>query len=252
MPLDLIHILLIAVILLASSLLQATIGFASGLLAIPLMLVVGMSLPEAVTVNLIASGIQNVVGAWRLREHVDFKQVTRPSLLRLVTLPLGVYLLHLSGSLAQDQVKQIIGLMILAAVIIQIAWQPQPREKLHQAWEWLAFSLSGVTLGFCGMGGPPMVLWVMAHNWSALRSRAFLFCVFASGVVPQGLLLYLVFGRDILPAALLGLAGIPVAYLGTVWGLYLGHRIPKPTLRTTAYGVLLLIAISAIAAPALT
>jgi len=249
MDVSLLQLLEVTAILFASSVLQGAVGFASGLFGIPLMMLTGLTLPEAVTVALIASGVQNLTGSWQLRREIDWSTTWRPVLIRTAAIPLGVWVLWLAGMLSEQRVKQIIGVVILAILIVQWLWRVRPRDSLHVGWEWFAFSLSGFMLGFCGMGGPPMVLWVMAHRWSSRKWRAFLFIVFLSGMIPQLLLLYAVFGDQIHSALLLGLVGVPITFAGTYFGLAIGHRLPLGALRAATYAILVLIAVMAIAAP---
>jgi hypothetical protein len=111
--------------------------------------------------------------------------------------------------------------------------------------------LGGFIGGVAGMGGPPIVMWVHAHDWSNQRSRATLWAYF-SGLTPiQLVVLYLKFGPDVVTAV--GTAAIlaPVMVLGILPGLWLGHRIPKPRLRQISYTIILIISIYAIAEPPL-
>ncbi len=241
-----------SLILLLGSFVQGAIGFAAGLLMIPMLVMIGLSLPVAVTVNLVVGTVQNVAGSYQLRGELDVRRTIRPILIRLVFLPIGVYFLWLAGALSRQHVKQIVGAIVLAIVVLQWRWRVEPREQLHAAWEWLAFSTSGFLLGFCGMGAPPAVLWVAAHRWSSAQSRAFIFFTHLTGAVPQTLLLCLFFGRQIVPGFMLGLLGMPVVLLGTFFGLRCGARLGSRRLRAVSYGVLAIIAIIAIAGPMLT
>jgi uncharacterized protein len=99
------------------------------------------------------------------------------------------------------------------------------------------------------LGGPPMVLWVMAHDWPMSRGRAFLYYLFATGLPLQALLLWLLFGDDILWAMLLGLAAVPVILVGIYLGLALARLIPDCVMRNLATAVLMLIAVSSIVLP---
>jgi uncharacterized membrane protein YfcA len=225
---------------------QAAVGFAGGLFAIPLVVMLGMRLEQAVVVSLFGSFVQSLMGAYRLRSYIDPKITIRPALLRLVTLPLGLYaLVHLS-TYGEHRIKQFIGLILLVIVLVQWIWRVQPRDQLHPAWEYLALALSGFMAGLCGMGGPPMILWVMAHTWTAAKSRAFLFFVFSAGMIPQGLIYWWKFGSVIYEPALLGAMGIFFTMFGTHWGLKIGHTFSKTRLRSLAYFILILIAASAI------
>ena len=48
-----------------------------------------------------------------------------------------------------------------------------------------------------------MVLWVLAHDWPMNRARGFLFLIFSTGLIPQGLLMWLFFGAEVVDAMLL-------------------------------------------------
>ena len=51
--------------------------------------------------------------------------------------------------LSPARIKQVVGGLMLAI----IAFQLRPRERLHPAWAWLTFPLSGILQGLVGMGG---------------------------------------------------------------------------------------------------
>ena len=247
MPLTLTACLLLAAILLASSVLQGAVGFASGLFGIPLLVLTGISLPEAVAVSLVASALQNCTAAWQMRHEIDYQRALRPMLIRFATLPLGALALWLLGGENKNAAGQLVGGVILAIVLVQWLARVQPQPRLHPAWEWLTFSLAGFLLGLCGMGGPPMVLWVMAHDWPMSRGRAFLYYLFVTGLPLQALVMWLFFGNAILWAMLLGLAATPVILIGIFLGLEIAKRIPDRVLRVVATVVLVLIAVSSIA-----
>jgi uncharacterized protein len=249
MPFTLSHYLLISLILFASSILQGAVGFASGLFGIPLLMMTGVSLPEAVAVSLVASAAQNCIAAWQLRRLIDFPLALRPIIVRLATLPLGVLALYAIGKGNKDLASQVVGCVVLAIITIQRIWQVQPQPKIAEVWEWLAFGLGGFLLGLCGMGGPAMALWVLAHDWPMDRARAFLYYIFVTGIPVQAFLLWLAFGNDVLHAMLLGLAVFPAVLIGLYAGLYVGRLIPDRVLRNLSLAILAVIAISAIASP---
>jgi uncharacterized membrane protein YfcA len=209
-------------------------------------------LPDAVAISIVASAVQNLVAAWQLRRDIDYRLAVRPSLIRLATLPLGAWVLSLLGPESKDLASQVVGVVVLAIVGVQAALRVQPRERLHAIWEWTAFSLGGFLLGLCGMGGPPMVLWVMAHNWPMNRARAFLYFLFVTGMPPQALLMWLIFGNAILGAMLLGLTTLPALLAGLYLGLWLSRLMSDRVLRGLSWVVLVLIAVCAIVMPYLT
>jgi len=241
----------VAGVLLLASTIQATVGFAAGLFGIPLLLLAGFELHEAVVITMVTSSIQSVCGYVRLRRDIDPRVTIGPILIRTLTLPVGAYLLQLSGKMAQQQVQQLVGALIVVVLAVFTRWHVQPRPRLHPLWKWLAFSSSGLMAGFCGMGGPPMVLWVMAHDWTAEKSRAFLFVIFVTTILPQGTLYWILFGQQMVPPMLLGLGGVAATYAGSTIGLSLGARLPKPALKRVSHALLLLIAVTALLSPLL-
>ncbi len=236
-------------ILLASSVIQGAVGFAGGLFAIPLLVMMGLSLPEAVSINMVASTVQNALGAWRLRREIDFRVAFRPTLLRFLTLPLGVWTLSLIGASDKDLASQIVGCIILCILALQWLLSVPPQDRLHWGWEILAFSCGGFLLGLCGMGGPVMVLWVMAHRWPITRAKAFLYYLFATGMIPQAILLWLFFGPQIFVALWLGVLGTPALVIGMLLGLRIGTLLTDHVVRRLTIGILVLIALSSIAMP---
>jgi uncharacterized protein len=240
---------LVSLILFASSVVQGAVGFASGLFGIPLLMLTGVSLPEAVALSLVAAAVQNCIAAWQLRHDIDFRGTLRPLVIRLATLPLGVLVLHAVGQGSKDVASQIVGFVVLGIVLAQHVWRVRPQPQLAPAWEWLAFGMGGFLLGLCGMGGPAMALWVLAHDWPMNRARAFLYFISVTGIPAQAVLLWLAFGNAILQAMLLGLAVLPAVLVGLYAGLYLSRLIPDRVLRSLSLAVLLLIAASAIVMP---
>ena len=252
MPFSPEQYILIGIILLLSSVLQGAIGFASGLFGIPLlMLVTGIPLQDAVAISLVATLVQNATAAYRTRRDLDFRGALRPMLIRLAAMPLGVAALYLLGAAGRDLASQLVGAVVLAIVFSQQVLRTAPRERLHQGWEWLAFTLAGFLMGFCGMGGPAMVLWVMAHNWPLRRARAFLFFLFATGMIPHAIFLVAFFGTEILWSMALGVVAIPILLLGTLLGLKLSSHSSEKLLRQISTAVLVLIGASAILMPLL-
>jgi len=239
----------IAAIIFLSSLLQGAVGFAAGMFGVPLFLLCGVELPQAVALAFISSAVQNALAAWKLRGEAEWQDLHQPILLRCVGQPAGAWGLYLLGTANSSLAGQVVGGILLGIVIVQMLWRIEPRNVVHPAWQWLAFPLSGTLFSFCGMGGPPVVLWVLAHNWPAIRQRAFLFTIFASGIPLQFVLLWWFFGTPILWEMLLGLAFLPLLLVGTFVGLRLGETLPEERVRPLSYIVLGFLGLSALVMP---
>ncbi len=249
-PSDITLYLTVGAILFAASTVQGTVGFAAGLFGIPLLVLFGgVETPEAIMTMLLASLIQNLGGVFKLWREIDFREMIGPILIRLFFIPLGVLALRWAVTLPPQNVKAILGGVLLMLVLLQWFFAPTHAMKLHAVWSWVAFSASGFLVGFCGMGGPPMVLWVMAQPWSSAKSRAFLFTMFLSSLVPHVLLLNYTFGKQIGNAGIVALISTPWIIAGTWLGLYLGSHLPKRRLRPLVYVVLIITAAVAMASP---
>ena len=239
---DPVQIILFALIVAAGGVIQSAVGFGTGLFATMLLLLSGMPAEQVVPFVSVVSLSQTVVGAWKLRELVLWKLVVGMVLIGMTMQPVGVWLLSLLTAQGPVIVKQVFGLIILTALAAQWWLQPHPRERLHWGWAVLTMIIAGLMHGLAGMSGPPIVLWVMAHNWTNHRSRAMLWAFF-SLLIPANLVNYAIrFGDPAIDGMLLGVAFIPFMLIGMVPGMWIGHRMSKARLKQMAMVVLLLVA----------
>lgn len=249
MPFSLEQYVIVSVVLFFSSIVLGAVGFAAGLFGIPLLVISGVSFPEAVAISLVAAAPQNLIPTWQLRREIDFRKALRPMLIRYAFMPLGVFTLWLIGQSSKQTASQIVGFVVLGIVGLQLALRVKPQPRIHEAWEWLAFSLGGFLLGLCGMGGPVMVLWVLAHDWPMNKSRAFLFFLFTTGLPMQVLLMWSFFGGEVVDAMILSAAALPAVLVGLSVGLWLSRKISDQALRRLCVAVLIVIAVTAIISP---
>ncbi len=243
---------LIAIVLFIASLIQGAVGFAFGLFALTFLTLLGIDLTFTVPLLLTASLAQLLVGVYKLHEHIKYEPLIKGSIIRYITLPLGILSLgYISSTIEKSAIEQLVGILILTIVVVQIAIRPSPKEKLHPFWSFLAFSASGYTAGLIAVGGPPIVLWVMAHKWTNQQIRSFLFASFLASAPINAVVLYLVLGESIFTPMLYGLAFSPLIALGSHLGVKLGHAFSPERLRTIAFAILALSSISSIGAPLL-
>jgi len=109
--------------------------------------------------------------------------------------------------------------------------------------------VSGTMAGLAGMGGPPAVMWVMAHTWESAKSRVTLWMLFIGLAPIQLLFLTIQFGEDVPRAAGTGILLAPACLLGLIPGLWIGKRLSAKQLRILAEVLLLGISTSAILRP---
>lgn len=229
--------------------LQGAVGFGAGLFAIPLMVWAGESLPSAVTITMGGIIVQTCWNLFRYRDHVSARELLPIFALRVLMMPVGVLLLGLLVGLGTARVKQAIGLMLFLVLCVQWLLRVKPRE--HVAWGWtvLAGGASGLTAGLVGMGGPPVVLWVMAHDWPARKSRSFLWATYLL-LIPFNLaVLVYRFGHGIWGSLLLGLCLAPLVLAGSEAGQRVGGMMNRHRLRSTALVLLLLLALASVLGP---
>lgn len=250
--LELYQWMVVALVLLGASMIQSAAGFGAGLFATPLLQWLGLQLPEIISVNVALSFVQSGWGYFRLRRHLQFKSAVRPILIRILAIPIGAAALYFMneslGAGSQVYIKPLVGLVILGIVVLQLSFRVEPRETLPAIWEWIAFGASGFLVGSFGMGGPPAVLWVQAHLWEPLKSRAYLFLIMVSSVPFHITLLYFLFPDEVVRGATIGLLGLPFVFAGVFVGMFVGKRFTRASLRVVVYVLLIAIALYAIGA----
>lgn len=234
-----------ALVVLCGGMLQGTVAFGFGLFSVPLLLMSGFSVPQVLAISLVGSAVQSGSGVHHLRRAVPWQDVGVSVAVRAVAMLVGVWVLSVLVNHPTTQMNFWIGLVVLLLVALQTFCQPQPQSKLHIGWNLAAFLASGFTGGLCSMGGPPLVLWVMARDWTPERTRAFLFASFLSLVPLQLAVLYWTFGDDVVVGLAWGFALSPVVLFGSLLGLRLGARFSKPCLSKLAFLLLAAIALNA-------
>ena len=229
---------------------QATTGFAGGLVILPLMLWAGHGIPEAQAAMLTATVPQNLWGVYQFRATIKARALILPTSLRFVALPIGIAVLHRVDGLPMDQIRQLVGAVVITCVTLLLVLRPKPRKDLPTGWTFVAFLASGFFAGLTGTGGPMMVLWVQAHDWSTERSRAFLFSMYLLTIPVAFALLFVAFGDRILRATLSAALLIPLLVLVSHFGLRLGTRLGRERLRAITMVILLVIGVLGLLAPA--
>lgn len=240
---------LVALVLAVGSFLQGSVGFAYGLFSVPVLMWLGWTVPQAQGAIYIGTCVQNIWGLWRFRDSVTLSEMVTPGLLRLLALPLGIACLMWLYRLEPDTVRQAVGAVLLAIVLVLAIWRPVPRDRLPAGWGWVAFTMSGFLQGLVGMGGPAMVLWVQAHGWSTQRSRAFLYAQYMVTLPVMLIVLVAAFGQPVVDACVVTLIMLPVIFAATAAGLGVGTRLGRRWLRITTLLLLATLAVSNLVSP---
>ncbi len=239
-------LLLAGIIMFGGSIVQGAIGFALGMIAVPLLVEAGFSLSQSVALTTLAIGIQVVFAAWKLRAHIPWPDVKLAAGARYLTVPVGVLLLLSVESLDADAVKRLVGLGVLLGVGLRMLARSETVRALPTVVSAAVFGLSGVLQGLVAMGGPPLVLWMTTRDFRTNQARAFTLTLFLLNAPLQVLLLLFLSKTMTVDVLLLALMLTPLIYLGTLIGVRVGDRFSKPLLNRVALIVLAVIAINAI------
>lgn len=225
---------------------QSTIGFAYALFSTPLLVLIGIPLPATIVIVATCSLVQSSIGAFHLRNQLPWRTAGVALVVRLVATAIGIVFLKRLATLPMDDVRLFVGLILCILVMGQWLIRVKPADRLHPAWGALAFTSSGLLAGLVGMGGPPLVLWAMNHNWSSEKTRAFLFSVFMISIPAQLAMLVFTFGPAVISDIGTGLLLSPVVFMGSLIGMPVGNRLSRVTMRNVAYGILLVLGLSTV------
>lgn len=239
----------IASVMILGCIIQGSAGFGFGLFALPILLFLDFPLPEAVMIVIVGSAMQKISAVAYLRRSVDWKEILPYMLLGLAALPLGVYLMVQVSFLDQAAIKQIIGSCIVILLLLQRQGVISARETVHRFWGYLAGFFSGLLNGLANIGGPPLVLWILAHRWTNEKMRVTALAFSLVFVPFQILLLMLAFGSPILQPLVKTFLVTPVILLGSWVGLKIGAKISREHLRIYMQSLLFLIALAAVIGP---
>ena len=151
----------------AASVLRGFTGFGFGLAAVPLL---SLALPPAQVVPLVVT-LQVVIGMAGLRaasKDCDWRAVGLLAPGLVVGIPIGLLILT---ALPPNPVRLVIGLIIAMSVwLIQrgIRLPPNPSRLVSSG----VGLVSGIVSGLASMGGPPVIVFLLALGHSAARMRA--------------------------------------------------------------------------------
>lgn len=240
-------------VVLFAALVQAAVGFGAGMIIVPVLIWAGLPIEHALAVMSAAVCGQLSVKLWRYRREVPWREVVWPmGTARALGYVPGFALLWLLSGAPTAVVKQAVGAVVLFALALQVGLRVKPREHLAAGWAWLAGVAGGTTAGAVGMGGPPLVLWVVAHDWPGKKSRLFLWASFWLTMPLQlGVLVLLFEPAEQLKLMAIGFATLPAALLGMAGGLWVGHRLPRRQLRWMMIGLLVILGVSSLVEPML-
>jgi hypothetical protein len=205
--------LLIAVFgVFAASVLRGFTGFGFGLAAVPLL---SLALPPAkvvpfVTVLQVLIGVAGLRAAWR---QADWRAVLGLGPGLVLGIPLGLLVLT---EFSPNHVRLAIGLLIAASVVVlwrRVRLPPRPAFGLTLG----VGVASGVMNGLASMGGPPVVVYLLAlaHDAIVVRASSIVYFLFAAAITAIPMALRGLVDREVL---VWSVASIPVLLIGSAIG----------------------------------
>ncbi len=222
-------------ILFLATLIHASVGFGTALVAMPLLTMV-LGLPTATP--LVALVMLTTIAAllWGTRQHVDLRAAWQLVLSSAVGIPVGLLLVRF----APDRgVEALLGIVLIAFSVYNLTRPSLPTIR-SGAWV-VPFGLAaGVLGGAYNTNGPPVVLYGALRHWPADRFRATLQGYF----LPTAVLIcsgHAMAGLWSLRVFQLYAVALPVVFLALLVGVQLGHRIPAHRFGRILYAALILL-----------
>jgi uncharacterized membrane protein YfcA len=212
LPLSISQYLSASFIIIAGSLLQGSVGFGMGLIAVPLLLLIH---PAFVPGPLIlTSFFLNILVSHREREGINFSQIGWIIIGRLFGTLFGAIILVL---LPKSHVSMMLGILILSAVGMSMSGVHIPLTNRNLI---SVGTLSGFMATTTAIGGPPLALLYQKERGIILRGN--LAGIFLIGTILSTLALIII-GKFGLTELLLSIELFP----GTLIGFFLSGYTAK-------------------------
>ena len=224
--------------ILLATFLAGAVGFAYGLVALPLLLLIGGPLPEVVVINLIVGLVTRMLVIFRLHRDMDKR---RAALLVMGSLP-GVCLgIVLSGLLNSRVVELAAGVFTLIAVTLLICRPTREGANKHAVVTVLAAGGLGGFLGVTtSLNGIPPALLLTSSRAEASNLIADLAAYFVVGNTLT--LLALGLTGHLSPSTIWPMLAlwIPIGFVGNLLGVSLGRRLPRVTFRRLTFTIIVI------------
>lgn len=126
-----LNIVVAAGILCLASTVQSAIGFGYALTSTPLLIWIGIPLPNAITMVVTCSFVQAVIGAGHLRTSVPWRLTIIATTMRVGTLLVGLLILRHIAELDTRAIRFIVGVVLCLLGITQLVGKVCPAETMH-------------------------------------------------------------------------------------------------------------------------
>ena len=205
------HIVLVLLIIFATSIVQSVSGFGFALLAVPLMVFV-IDLQSAVIISSFVGTLSNLLQSWQLRRNIEKTMTKRFMLATIIGSPFGLLLFVYAN---QSALKIVLGISILFGVFVLS--RGLELQHVSTLLDWAMGVLSGVLLMATSTNGPPLVFVLQARKIDPSTFRATLNVVFlVSGAF--GLLMFGLAGEVLRSDVNMAAVSVPAMVLGITLG----------------------------------
>jgi uncharacterized membrane protein YfcA len=234
------HLLIIAAIILFTSVVQSVAGFGFSLLAVPLM-VLFIDLQQAVIVATLLGTVSNFGQAWQLRNHQHRPIAYRFIVASCLGAPLGYALFRYAN---QSLLKVLLGGAVLFGVWMLA--RGRDLQSAHVSLDWIMGLLSGVLLLATSTNGPPIVFTLQARRLEPESQRATLNLIFSiTGVF--SVCVFALTGQIHSDELYVALIATPIMLLGVYFGVVLRKYIDAVAFKNMVLILLTLGGLSSIA-----
>lgn len=227
--------------MLLAAVIQASTGFGFGLIAVGI-LTLFMPVQEAACLNVFPALVLNVTLLWKLREHLQWRDLRWIAPAIMVATPFGVI-----GLLTLDT-RVMYGILaaVLGAGILRTIYGRGKGRPWHPVWLGIPVGvLSGFLAGAYGTGGPPVIAYIQSYRYELHRHVACLqlLLAIAGTIRVVSLLAKNALTLEQWAINALGALVVPV---GAWIGLYLLRRLSHDWLRRGILVMLVLIMVNCV------
>ena len=245
------EIILSSIILSVASAIQGVVGFGLALFSVPLLVLIGVPLLPAIFLVMVVSCVSALLGVRRLRGDLQPKLAVQASLARVLGVFPGYLAALLTAGSSPANMKAAMGFAIGLGVMAQarklfgrgpnLPEGTEPNGKLAP----YAFLSSGFLTGWLGMGGPPLVFWLLTGRQDARKTRAFLYSVYVLTIPFQLALMTYHCPSTMWRALPILLLALPASLTTTSYFLKWGDRLEVAKLQKLSLGLLTLLSAKA-------
>lgn len=220
------NLLPMLLIILASGIVQGTVGFGFSMVAVPL-LSIFMPLPKIVPMLILAGLSMNALIVYKLKKDVNIKRMKWLLVAGMCSTPLGATLLTV---LDANVLKLIVGAVIVfSAVIMYKGYKVNFKSELKA--NLIAGILSGLLNGSLSLSGPPIIFFLNNQGANKQEFRANLAIYFLSLNIFTSLT-FLYKGLFTSEVVMLSVFSIPVVLLSTAIGVMVGNKVEEKIFKT--------------------